>query len=135
MARPDQRITSDDSVALSGTDYVEVAKYGSADAGRYLNIEFENVGGGSANDVADFKLQLKDHPEGEWYDYLSDTDWDAVTLNAMLFATTTGPHEVTSGDVAHAHVDIHAAYGVKFVANCAQGEDTTVRLKARMRLS
>ena len=94
-----------------------------------LNIEVEVAGGGDALDG--FAIQLKDHSQGEWYDYLVSSsagsgDFDS-TLSNLPFATDTGPHEVAAGNRAHAIARVHAAHACRFRAKSSGSSDVTVR--------
>jgi hypothetical protein len=97
-----------------------VTVFGAADR---IRLEIDNTG---AQALADFKMQLKDHPSGEWYDFLSGTDW-ASPGDDMNFAST-GLISCAAGAKAHAQVRIGSAYAFRFQAKAAAATTTvTVR--------
>lgn len=124
LARPVESATPA-AVAVSSS-YVSLLTIPTGGRARFLNVEVENTG--DANSTTGFKVQLQDHPSGTWYDYLGGTDFDSDDNSNMLFATSTGPHELTHTTLAHMHVRINAAHAVRLQAVCASG-DTTVAVK------
>ncbi len=110
------------TITTSYVDILTLILDGRADV---LNLELENTGAAA---LTGFKVLLKDHADGEWYDFLSGVDFDSTDLSNMLFASATGPHELGAAAIAHAHVRVNAAYGVKFQGLC--GSSTTVVLRA-----
>jgi len=102
-----------------------------------FNVEVVNNSGTVTLDQ--FIVALKDHPDGEWYTYLSATDFDANFLDFdadvkppwLLFTQSTGPHELGPAGKAHFIFDAHRAYGVRFSAACvgagAEVASVTVR--------
>jgi len=86
--------------------------------GGILNMEIENTG---AVITTGFDVQLKDHKNGAWYDFLSDADFDAAVNASMLFATGTGPHELPADTVAHIIIRPWAAYALRILAHVAAG--------------
>ena len=94
-----------------------------AASGSLLNFEIDNTGGTTVNH---FMVLLQDHPSGEWYSYLSDTDFDATNNSNMRYASPTGPHEVVGGTKAHASIVINAASGARLSASVAAGTTTIV---------
>jgi hypothetical protein len=93
-----------------------------------VNVEVVNALGGST--LSAFSVELQDHPEGEWYSYLSGADFDAASGN-LTFVTTTGPQELPANAKAHAHINPRAAYAIRFkaagVAAAAPASTVTVR--------
>lgn len=85
----------------------------------------------ATRNMSSFVIQLQDHPEGEFYDYLSDADFDSTAIVSMLFATTAGPHEVTANNKAHAIVELGAPYAVKLRGTCS-GAGGVVRVRGNV---
>jgi hypothetical protein len=92
-----------------------------------LNIEVAN---GAAAAVNAFTIQLKDHPNGSWYDYIGGADFGTPSGN-MIFASTTTPPSTGAGAHTHAHIRVNSAYAVRFGTSLASGTGTvTVRVSA-----
>lgn len=90
------------------------------------NIEVANAAGGAA--LNSFAVQLKDHPGGEWYDFLEDGDFEVANDN-ILFCSTTTPHDLAAGAAAHVHIRVNAAHAIRLVASTASGTaDVTARV-------
>lgn len=87
-----------------------------------VNLEIQNTGG----DLSDFAIYLKDHEDGEFYEFLSGTDFDSTSLVSLQFATATGPHELSDGEKAHIIVDCGAAVRVQLRATSASTSQVTV---------
>lgn len=112
-------------VAMGGGDVdILTITVGIVGVGQVCSFEVENQTGGSS--LTDFKIWLKDHPNGEWYSYLAGTDFDSTTNRNMLFATSSGPHEVAANSKAHCHFFFNGAYGIKF-SGTAVGGNVKVR--------
>lgn len=73
------------------------------------------------------KVQLRDHSNGGWYDYLGGTDFDATDNANMLYASTLGPHETINGGTGWAHVRIHAANAARIVVTASGAGTVTLR--------
>lgn len=73
--------------------------------------------------ISSCKVQIKLHPDDDWHDYILDADFDATDNVNMKFASTTGPHEITSGDSAVACVHILGVYAYRIL--CAVASSTT----------
>lgn len=115
------------SAVTVGTDYTELMQRDFGGMAAMANIEVHNAAGGSA--LSGFKVQLKAHPEGEWYDYLEGADFDSTTNTNMLFATSTGPHELGADARAQCIIRITAAHAVRLLAKVAS---STATVTARM---
>lgn len=103
--------------ASVGTSLADIGILPLRGKSEFLNFEVAPVGA----TLAGFVLQLQDESSGEFYDYLADTDFDASGNSNMLFASTTGPHEVADGGKAHATVRTNGAYAAKFRARTTAG--------------
>ena len=64
----------------------------------------------------DFVVQLRNHEDGDWYDYLDQQDYDNVNQPNMPFASQEGPHEVQSGNTAHLTFKANGVGSVRFQA-------------------
>jgi hypothetical protein len=85
----------------------------------HLNIEIENAAGADMNDLI---VQLKDHPDGDWYSYLGAADYVSGSNSNMLFASgTPSPDQTADGTRTHMHIRVGAAYGVRFGPQLASG--------------
>lgn len=102
-----------DAVAVGAdlTDITELTLEGNYDE---LLLEVEN--GAVAVTLTDFALLLKLHRDGEWFVFLSATDWDAIDIASLLFVTATGPHELPTATKAQAILNLHGAWAVKLQA-------------------
>ena len=112
------------NVSVTG-GYVTLAEMDGLFAGTFLNIEVKNVGQAPNNATLNhFKIQLQDHVSGDWYDYLSDTDFQSLVNPNVLFCTTVIPQTLAAGAQAHVHVRINAAASVRIQASVAAGTGT-----------
>ena len=100
--------------------------------GEVCCLEIDSAAGGVA--LSNFIVQLRDHPDGEYYDYLADTDFDNASIENLKVAfgatdaTTPRPHRLATGDKSHIIFALHGANSVKFLASVASGStDVTVR--------
>jgi hypothetical protein len=98
-------------VGATLTDLTEIELQGNYDE---LLLEVEN--GAVAVTLTDFAVLLKLHQDGEWFTFLSGTDWDAIDIADLYYVDSTGPHEVATGTRAQAIVNIHGAWAIKFQA-------------------
>lgn len=81
-----------------------------------LSFELDNITGGQA--LTTFVMQAQDHQNGEWYDYLSGTDWMSSGITNMLFSST-DPTTLASGSKSHHKVLVRAAWAIRFQATVA----------------
>lgn len=72
-----------------GGSVVLTAVVGASSPGNVVAMEIDNTQASLAATIG-FKIQLQDHPNGEWYDYLADADWDANNNANVLFASAPG---------------------------------------------
>jgi hypothetical protein len=93
--------------------------------GGFIHFEVDNSAG--TQTITDCILQLKDHPNGEFYNYKGGTDWDATNDVNIIFNTTLGVQEVTATNRAHACARIDSAYSARFVMKAASASAVTVR--------
>lgn len=91
---------------------------------RVWNIEVENTGAVATNG---FTVLIKDHPNGEYYAFLDNVNFDTPNDN-MIFSTTTGPHELGAGGKAHVIIHTRSAWGVRLQAKVAAGT-TTIKVR------
>ena len=99
-------------IAAAGlTDLAEIELKGD-----YDELLLEVVNGAVAVTLTDFAVLLKLHQDGEWFSFLSGTDWDAIDIADLYYVDSTGPHEVATGTIAQAIVNIHGAWAIKFQA-------------------
>jgi len=94
-----------------------------------VNLEIENDHASQA--TTGIRILLRDHVNGEWYEYLADADFGNSSLTNLLFASyTTGSaafHTLTAGHFAHCHVLLNACQGLKVQAKAAAAGSVTVR--------
>jgi hypothetical protein len=120
---PRQSVTAA-GVAVTG-GYVTLVEMDGLYAGSLLNIEVSNVGISPNNAAMNhFKVQLRDHVSGDWYDYLSDSDFQSLVNPNVLFCTTVIPQTLAAGAQAHMHIRINAAASVRVQASVASGTGT-----------
>lgn len=93
-------------------DVVGLSIYG----GSFVNIEVHVAD--ATIDV--FKVELKDHANGEWYTLVSS--W-AEAGDTILFVTG-DPAALTDDTYAHAHLKVNAAFAMRFRASVASGTGT-----------
>ena len=79
-----------------------------------------------------FKVQVKPHSAGDYIDYLAGADFDSSVLANMLFASTTGPHQLAAGGSALVIVNVRGAYAVRFQAS-ASADHAHVAIKGTAR--
>jgi hypothetical protein len=120
---PRQSVTAA-SVPVTG-GYVTLAELDGLFAGTFLNIEVSNVGVNPNNAALNhFKVQLRDHVSGDWYDYLTDSDFQSLVNPNVLFCTTVIPQTLAAGAQAHMHIRINGAASVRLQASVASGTGT-----------
>lgn len=93
--------------------------------GRQLvNVEVENVG---AQAFSDLRVQVKDHPGGEWYTLLSGSDF--ATVDEINLRDATGANTLAgSSTKAHLNLFINGAWAMRLDAKVAS---STTTAKAR----
>jgi hypothetical protein len=77
------------------------------------------------NGTDGFLIELKMHRDSPWISYLSGTDFDTAS-DDMLFASATGPHELSAAGAAIVVVNIRKAWAVRISASGTAGADTAV---------
>jgi len=97
-------------VGATLTDLTELTLEGNYDE---LLLEVQN---GPTVTLSDFALLLKLHRDGEWFVFLSGTDWDATDIVDLHYVDSTGPHQLANDSRAQAIVNLHGAWAVKFQA-------------------
>ena len=98
-------------VGATLTDLTELLLEGNYDE---LLLEVEN--GAVEVTLTDFALLLKLHRDGEWFVFLSATDWDATDIVDLHYVDSTGPQQLATGTRAQAIINLHGAWAVKFQA-------------------
>lgn len=83
-------------------------------AGYLINCEIANIGAA----LTDFRVQLQDHENGEFYTFMSGSDWSSTTLTNLLFSTTS-PQTLADGSKGHVQFRANGARRVKFQAKAA----------------
>ncbi len=119
-----QEFAGGDSVEVAAagfTDVLEVVLEGKRDILTFQVAATENGTDG-------FKVLVKSHASADYIDYLSDADFNSLVLANMLFASTTGPHELSAGGKALVVINVRGAYAVKFQAS-ATADDAHVAIK------
>ena len=110
--------------AVGTTDTVLVTYAGAVFSA--INVEMKNTG---ATAINTFRVQLQDHHEGEWYNYVGGADFDASSPGeGVLWVMHTRPDSLAPGATTHLRVDIGAAYGFRLIATVASGS-TTITLR------
>lgn len=82
-----------------------------------VNFEVDNAAAAAVNS---FIVQLQDHINGEWYNYLGGADFATNSAN-MLFSSSTGPQATAGGGKAHASIRVNGAYAMRFKCSLAAG--------------
>jgi hypothetical protein len=118
---PHRKYIEAEEVTVGDTDTVLLAE---VCEGRFLyaTLEVENAVGGQA--LSGFTVQIKDHPAGEFYTFLTGADFDSTVISNMLYASTTGPHELGADAKAHTHIRLNGAYAFRLLAKTASGTAT-----------
>lgn len=91
-----------------------------------LAMELKNSAGATAP-FSNCVLQLKDHPDGAWYNFISGADWTAGTNPNIRFCTTgtSSPQTLPDSGVAHMHVRTNGAYAARLcITNAGAGTAT-----------
>lgn len=123
MATPIQQDSGNVSVTSTFTTVMDVNLAG---AQNVLRAEVLNDPG-SAGNLVDFKVQLRDHPSGELYDYIGGSDFSGSLPN-MSFVTIGGPQSLAPNETAHFAINVRAADLVRLLARAA----TTATIRARV---
>lgn len=102
--------------------------------GETIAFEVENAG---TTAFSGFQVQLMDHVSGEWYTFLSGTDFDATGNANLRFAlgavdTSPKPQKLAGGARAHVHIRVNGAYNIRFQAKVASGV-TTAKIRGTYR--
>ena len=88
------------------------------------NIEIHNTG---SADLTGFVLQVRDHPEGEWYaKYLASDEWTSPGIGDKRFASG-DPTTLAAGQRVHVHTRLSACWDFRFGATSNQPSTVTVR--------
>jgi len=90
-----------------------------------LHLEVENSGDST---LSQFRIELRDHPDGEWYTFLADGDFLATDIRNLLFSDGNLP-TLAPSDKGHCHVLTNAAQAVRVRAACTSGNSTTIRVR------
>lgn len=90
-----------------------------------IALEIDNSAGQSALSL--FKIQAQDHESGEWYDYLTTTEFAAGIADNILFVSA-NPQTLANGSRAHVHFRTNGVRNVRFVAQCA-GTGGTITMR------
>ena len=97
--------------------------------GEIVNLEVVNLG---ATAFSNLKIQLRDHPNGEWYDYLGASDFASSSNFNMLFSTV-GPDTLAGGAKGHICFRVNSADGWRVAAEVGSGT-TTAQARAQVRM-
>lgn len=95
--------------------------------GQIINMEVQNNG---ANAFTDFRIRLKDHPDGEWYDYLLAADFASPNNSNMIFASV-DPSTLAGGAKSHIIFRCNAAWAVNVQAKRTLAASGRVLLNCR----
>ena len=90
-----------------------------------MGVDINNAAGGGALNA--FKIEVKYHNDGAWYEWLADTDFDSTTIAALLTCTDTGPHELGADASAGFSVELGAFQSIRFSATSATSSTVTLR--------
>jgi hypothetical protein len=101
---------------------------GNQNPGQIVDIEVQNTG---ANAFTDFRIQLQDHLEGEFYDYLLAADFVSPSNSNMLFSSS-DPSILAGGAKAHITFRVNSAYAFKVLAKRTSATTATVMGNARV---
>jgi hypothetical protein len=82
---------------------------GNQNPGCIVNLEIQNTG---ANDFTDFSIQIQDHPDGEFYDWLTGTDFTS-TSNPDMLDCSVDPRTLVAGTRSHIVFRVRSAYAFK----------------------
>src|SRR5258706_11020346 len=82
--------------------------------GQIIALEIDNSG---ANALTDFRIQRRDHPEGELYDYLLAADLVPPGLNSNVLFVSSDPSVLAGAAKTHVEFRINAAYGFAGLAH------------------
>lgn len=113
-----------------GTDFTTLLTVTLNGEAEYLSAEIENLAAGAA--FSDFKVLLQDNPGGEFYSFLSATDFDTLTDNLVWVAgavanTTPRPQKLATGAFGHIRLHVPAVHAIRFQAKC--GTSTTAKVR------
>lgn len=83
-------------------------------------IEVYNAG---ASALSDFQIEVRDHPSGEWYDYLAGSDFQSSGIANLRFSGPVDATVDTLASLARAHLQVrfNGADAVRFVGSVASG--------------
>lgn len=117
------------SVVEVGTEFTtlleqQVVTRGNQEGFDVVNLEIENTG--DTNAFSDLKIQLQDHPDGEFYDYLIASDFATAGHPNIPFVSVTAPDTLGDGETTHLIFKTHGAYAFKVLAKVASGTTTAV---------
>jgi hypothetical protein len=99
-------------------------------SGGKLCLEVQNH---TAENLKDLILQRKDHPDGEFYDYLASADWTSALTGGsaelpwLLYADNT-PNVLPGSSTCHCIVDVTGAWALRFQAKTS-ANTTTVSVR------
>lgn len=114
------------------TDLTQVAVLTGLEGDAVLNMEITNTG--ATNALADFSVELKDHPSGEYYTYVAGattptwtTTQSAVTMGIFPFVSG-APLTLAALATAHIILRVYGAWAIRIKAKSAAAT-TTVRVR------
>jgi hypothetical protein len=108
-----------DEPVVVGNDYANVLSEEiseSSDYDGFVNLEFHNLGPDAINSCI---IQIQDHPDGEFYDFIKDSDFSEPANYSLTFYSTITPNNFTMGQKAHARIFIGSACGVQVAMRSA----------------
>ena len=88
-----------------------------------LNLEIENQ---ALTDMNGFKIQMKDHANGEWYDFITNTEIAAGVADNFLFLSGTLPSATPAGSKTHMHIRATACKFMRFLPKLASSTGTVM---------
>lgn len=115
------------NVAVAGV-LVELATIYPSSSQQMVNLEIVNAGAAA---LSDFKVQARDHSNGEWYDFLTAADFAGEPSDTMPDVSTESPASLAAGHLTHVVFRPRAAIMIRVMAQTA-GAATTVSVRGMM---
>lgn len=92
---------------------------------QFLAFQIDNAAALSA--LSDFKVQVKDHADASWEDYIYGAMWSDGSNTNLRSESATRLNAVASGSTARATVRFEGVWGVRLLAKSASTSTVTIR--------
>ena len=97
----------------------------------YEKMWCEVASAATGSTLSDFRIRVKAHRDGSYVTLLDGTDFDDTSLEALLFCTDAGPHELPVSSVAAFRAKVAGPAAMQLQAK-AVGSTSTVTVRGNL---